>query len=376
MVEPVSLSLEGCRSRQGRLSRALAERDIDRAIITSHENIQYLSGFRPHRLMQAALCLTADGQCSLSAPNSEPESAAVDAVVTFPAQWHSTLRQEQTQVALGELHSLIAGQSDSIVQRTGIELSCNAVLTREWIAAMADADSVVDIDPLIWELRRNKDRDELAMIMRAIECTQAMYERAREIIRPGISELTVYNELHAAAVEIAGEPLTALGNDYQCHSPGGAPRPRAAQAGELFILDLGPAYRGYYADNCRTFSVDGSPTDEQLAAREAVLDALTFVESFVRPGASCRELFNEVQSRLDEFLPAGFTHHLGHGFGLFPHEAPHLNPHWDDVFAEGDTFTAEPGLYSPSLKGGLRIEQNYQVTGDGVELLTPFDTAF
>ena len=62
-------------------------------------------------------------------------------------------------------------------------------------------------------------------------------------------------------VEVAGEPLTALGNDYQCNQRGGPPRNRDAQAGELFILDLGPAYRGYYADNCRTFSVDRSPTE-------------------------------------------------------------------------------------------------------------------
>jgi Xaa-Pro dipeptidase len=59
--------------------------------------------------------------------------------------------------------------------------------------------------------------------------------------------------------------------------------------------------------------------------------------------------------------------------GLFPHEAPHLNPHWDDAFAEGDVFTAEPGLYHEDLRCGLRLEQNYRVTAGGVELLTAFE---
>ncbi len=37
----------------------------------------------------------------------------------------------------------------------------------------------------------------------------------------------------------------------------------SAKDGELYILDLGPAYRGYYADNCRTIAVNRRPTDEQ-----------------------------------------------------------------------------------------------------------------
>ena len=35
-------------------------------------------------------------------------------------------------------------------------------------------------------------------------------------------------------------------------------------------------------------------------------------------------------------------------------------------------FTAEPGLYAPDLKAGIRLEQNYLVTASGVELLTKF----
>ena len=65
-----------------------------------------------------------------------------------------------------------------------------------------------------------------------------------------------------------------------------------------------------------------------------------------------------------------FTHHLGHGIGLAPHEAPRLNPHWDDIFQVGDVFTAEPGLYGVDLRAGVRIEQEYLVTEHGVERLS------
>ncbi len=75
---------------------------------------------------------------------------------------------------------------------------------------------------------------------------------------------------------------------------------------------------------------------------------------------------------LDEYMPGRFTHHLGHGIGLYPHEGPHLNPNWDDVFCERDVFTVEPGLYGDDLRGGIRLENDYLVTSDGVELLTDF----
>ena len=346
-----------CRQRQQRLIAVMAERELERALLVQPEHVQYLTGFRtPHALLKTAVALDADGHCTLAAPNSAPDNVAADTVVTFEAQWHATLRQEQPRESGRVLAAALDGRPPA--KRLGVEFSTFGPHFRE-ATSPATSSQTTDIEPDLWQLRRNKDPDELAMIGRAIECTEAMYRRAREIIQPG-----------AAAVDVAGEPLTALGNDYQANSPGGPPRPRQARAGELFVLDLGPAYRGYYADNCRTISVDGQPNDDQLTAWQAIVDTLDMVERTVRPGVSCQELFHAAQKMLDEYRPGAFFHHLGHAFGLFPHEGPHLNPNWDDTFEEGDVFTAEPGLYGPELQAGIRLEQNYRVTVDGVQRLT------
>jgi Xaa-Pro aminopeptidase len=296
-----------------------------------------------------------------------PENVAADKVVTFEAQWLATLRQEQPEAAAA---ALARAWSPSSSARVAVEYSHAGPHLLG--ALKLDAGQLVDVEPLIWRLRRRKESDELALIRKAVACTEAMYRRAREVIEPGITELEVFRELESAAVAEAGEPLTALGNDFQCNSPGGPPRQRAAKEGELFILDLGPAYRGYYADNCRTFCVGGEPRDAQLRAWEAIVAVLQTVGKTVRPGVSCRELYERARGMLDEHIDGGFSHHLGHGFGLFPHEAPHLNPNWDDVFEEGDVFTAEPGLYAPELRAGIRLEENYRVTAAGVERLTSF----
>jgi Xaa-Pro dipeptidase len=213
------------------------------------------------------------------------------------------------------------------------------------------------------------------LMRKAIECTKAMYRRAKEIIEPGVPELRVYNELHTVAVETAGELLTPayLGNDYACAAPGGPPRAgHVANAGELYILDLGPAYRGYFADNCRTFAVDRKPTDQQHKAWQVVIDVFPIIERMAKPGVRCVDIFAAVDEHYRSRTGKPFPHHVGHGVGLQPHEFPHLNPKWNDVLMEGEVFTVEPGMYSPELRAGMRIENQYLVRADGVENLTPF----
>lgn len=362
-TELPQLDLDLCRQRQQRLLDVLEAAKADRAILTRPEQVQYFTGFRPHHLMAAAVCMDADG-CLLVAPNEEPARHAAKRVATFEAQWLCTLRQDQERALAKSLKDTLAKPASRLATDN----------SAAWAELGGTSTATVDIEPEILQLRRRKDADELAMIRHAIGGTEAMYARAREIIEPGITELRVFNELQAAAVETIGEMLSGTGNDYQCNSPGGPPRDRAACDGELFVLDLGPAYRGYYADNCRTFAVNSQPTDEQLRAHAAIVSVLDHVATTVKPGVSCAALFAEAKAMLDEYEPGSFHHHLGHGIGLYPHEAPHLNPSWDDTFQEGDIFTAEPGLYNEALRAGIRIEENYLVTADGVEQLTRFPT--
>src|ERR1051325_8942280 len=114
----------------------------------------------------------------------------------------------------------------------------------------------------------------------------------REVIEPGVQELHVFNELHATAVTATGEPMTApLGNDYACGEGGGAPRKaRAARDGETYILDVGPSFRGYFGDACRSFAVNRKPTDAQYKAWEAVTSCFPMVEAMAKPGVRCRDI--------------------------------------------------------------------------------------
>ncbi|MEO8496748.1 MAG: Xaa-Pro peptidase family protein [Planctomycetota bacterium] len=356
--------VEACRGRQRRLIEHMQASGIDAVIVTQTEHVQWLAGPRFPWVMQAAAALRVDGHLTLAAPTKPVLTAAADEVVTYEAQWHSTLRNDQRQACMEVLERAVGGKLSG--HRIGVEFSS---FGRHGNFGERE---LVDIEPTLYRLRRRKDADELARIRKAIAATGEMYERAREILRPGITELEMFNQLQAVAVNELGEMLTGTGNDYQCGSRGGPPRDgRVAEAGELYVLDLGPAFRGYFADNCRTIAVTDA-NEQQQEAWSYVTKVLEHVEREAKPGKSAQELFHEAQAILDEAPIGVFNHHLGHGIGLFPHEAPHLNPNWNDTFEAGDVFTAEPGLYAPELRAGMRLENDYLVTASGVELLTPF----
>ena len=154
--EQLCLDPQLCRGRQERLVLEMHGLELDGVLVQQVENVQWLTGFRPHRLMGAAVLITADGACTLSAPNDEPEDAAADAVVTFQSQWCCTLRQEQSQAALKAL----LGSTGALGGRIGFESS-----TAPAHAGLA-ADRVHDVEPLLWRLRRRKDADEMAMMRR------------------------------------------------------------------------------------------------------------------------------------------------------------------------------------------------------------------
>jgi Xaa-Pro aminopeptidase len=365
-MDPYAVDESACRGRQRRLLQAMDRIGVELAVVTCRETVQWLTGALVRPPYEPAAVLQSDGRMMLVLPERQlGDVAAVDERIGYPAKLHSTMIDDQRESSSATLKKALS----HIPQRVAVEFS---TLSPHLLFLAEGGKTLANIGPIVFQLRRKKDHDELALMCRANDANRAMYVLAREIVQPGIKELEVYNELHAVAVRTLGEPLTYFGQDFRCGARGGLPRDRAIEAGELYILDLGVGFRGYYSDNARTLAVDGQPSAEQQRAWAAVHSVFAYVEQAVRPDMSCRALYESVRQQLAPFEPWVFNHHLGHGVGLAAHEGPHLNPHWDDTFAEGDVIAVEPGLYHDDLQSGVRLEQNYLVTASGVELLTPW----
>ena len=355
----MKLTREGCRTRQQRLLAVLEARKLGGAIISRREHVYYFTGFLPNRFHAAAVLIEAEGPVTLVGAG-DMEEVAADRIVPYEAAYRATMHSRQWEAVAEHLAPCVPPRD-----RLGADLGGG-------IACIAGPGGEADLTGEIYRLRKFKLPDEVDAIRAAIGLTEVMYASALEILAPGADEVEVFAHLRAAVTQAAGEDLEHLGNDFRANDLGGPPRPRRMAAGELYILDAGPSLHGYFADNCRTFAVDRSPTAAQIKAWEHLDRLFPQLEAAIAPGVKCRELFRLADEYLAHEGGSGLIHHLGHGMGLAPHETPELNPDYDAVFEVGDVFTLEPGLYAGELKAGIRLEENYHLTEDGLEQLTAF----
>ena len=369
------LSLEGCRGRQNRLRTKLNANGIDAVVITDHLEIYYLTGVQlcgfPAFHFPAFLFFETDGGSWLAAHTAEGE-ALVDDRITY--EWHvmSTMNPDPVRQLEKAVSSKLSGAKR--VSRIGWQEEGFERLLAETVDARLSPDAWAPVDDLLADIHRRKDADELALLRKSVEVDLAAYTRAREVIEPGVNELDVLAEAQQAAMKAAGE-VVYHGGDYQAGVIGGTARNRTIEAGELYIIDAQSTYRGYWSDLARTFAVGGQPTDLQTSVYEHLAGILRDVPDLVRPGENATGLWKTIDARIREhprLADAGLIHHGGHGVGLRAHEAPDINRDRDAVFEVGDVFSCEPGAYSDELRAGIRLENTFVITPEGVETLSDY----
>lgn len=246
----MKLTVEGCRARQQRLIEVLHQNELDGAIVSRRPHVYYFTGWLHNLNHAAAALIRANGEVTLVAADADVEVAA-DKIVAYETEFLATMHNRQYEMVAEKL-ALSVSNVGSLGVDMGGGVGC--------ILALAGSDAR-DITPFILRLRKNKHDDEVEAIRGAIGITEAMYDAAKEAVRPGADEIEVFGYIRQEATKRAGEDLEHLGNDYRANDRGGAARRRTMQAGELYILDAGPSLHGYHADNCRTFAVDGQPSE-------------------------------------------------------------------------------------------------------------------
>jgi Xaa-Pro aminopeptidase len=264
--------------------------------------------------------------------------------------------------------------------KIGIEAAHLTVARKEWLErtsiARALAITWTSTERVVEHARLVKDTSEIATLRDAAARLTAVAEQAFRAIRPGATEREV-----AAAIEMG---LRAAGYERPAFDTIVASGPNAAlphyraglrilKPGDLVVLDFGGVLDGYCSDLTRTVSV-GAPTPDALRLHAAVRDAQRAAIEAVKPGVPATSVDAAARGLLESRgLGDAFGHGTGHGLGLDVHEEPRVGPprsHSPSVQLEpGMVFTIEPGAYLPGM-GGVRIEDDVLVTGDGYEVLT------
>lgn len=369
------LTLEGCKSRRARLQQELDAGGFGLFVSGNYRSIYYLTGVLGPSESPILYAMWRDGTSVLLTPVPPTEhhgevvsleSYSIDRCITHP--FHEAAAKVKEIARHGPIPAKAACETGSTP----------TILADAFRDALPDTEWG-DASDLLLRLRKRKEEDEIEEIRTSLRCAAAGYRAAREAIRPGATEIDVYNAIQSAGAGELGTSLLFPGDfaaGERCVRGGGPPTQRRLEAGDLYILDLFPAPALYFGDVCRTFAV-GEPNDLQLRAYTAVRQAMKAGEEAARPGATGREVYASVREAIEttEFRHWTFWHHAGHGIGHHGHEAPRLIPGSDDVIEVGDVFTLEPGVYAPELRGGIRLEDNYVVREKGLENLFDFPFA-
>ncbi|MBK36054.1 MAG: hypothetical protein CME26_11080 [Gemmatimonadetes bacterium] len=369
------LTREGSEDRQARLRAALAADGIDVAVITDQREIYYLTGELlcnyPSFPFPSLLYFKTEGGSWL-ASHVEDGPALVDERVTYGWNELYTMNPDLTVCLNEAVRGRIA--EESAVGTVGYQEEATPKLLADTVANAVGPSTWIAVDGMIRDLQKKKDPDELALLRKAAQAGLAAYTAAQKVMAPGVNELEVLSAGQLAAREAVGENIFH-GGDYQAAEMGGWARDHEIQAGELYPIDAHTCYRGYWSDLCRTWAVDGNPTDFQARVFDHIKGILEDVPDLVKPGGRGTELFRTIDARIreiPEFVDVGLIHHAGHAVGIRPHEMPDLNRDREGIFEVGNVFSCEPGAYNEELNFGIRLENTFYIGEDGIENLSEY----
>jgi len=355
--------------RVERVRARLGDAGADALLVTTPENIRWLTGFTGSAglllVTEGGAVLTTDGRYRTQAAEQLADAGVADAV----------------DLAIGGVEAQLTAVGAALAGHTRLGLEAGNVTwsaMRSWAARWPEVE-LVPTDGVVTELRTVKDGWEIDRMARAAAIADvALASIAGMLTGDGgaePTELAVAAALDHAMRELGAEDRafeTIVASGPNAAKPHARPTERRIEVGDPVVVDFGAMFDGYRSDMTRTFSVGRPPEGEMAKVFEVVASSQRAGVAAVRPGERAGEIDRICR---DVIAAAGwadrFEHGTGHGVGLDIHEAPSVGPGSTANLSPGVVVTVEPGVYLAGL-GGVRIEDTLVVTEDGSRTLTEF----
>jgi Xaa-Pro aminopeptidase len=229
------------------------------------------------------------------------------------------------------------------------------------------------------QVKRNLIREAAQITDIGMEAARNMLERAWT---ENITEAMVAQEVRDVMTDggsnpyvEAFPPLVISGNDTALpHGDGSDDSTNEILPGEVVVIDIGARFKGWCADETRTFYMGDDPPQEFLEVYAVVKEAHDMAAAAFRIGNVAWQVDKVARDIIDAAgYGENFTHCAGHGVGVYIHMPPMICPGRNDpIMAWSDqVVTMEPGIY---LEGqwGVRIEDDYAIRRSGPEQYTHF----
>jgi Xaa-Pro aminopeptidase len=235
---------------------------------------------------------------------------------------------------------------------------------------------VVDAKLILEQARVIKSPEELKCMKAAIEVAEIGVTKMRNELKAGMTEDELWSILHKTNIEHGGEWI-----ECRILSSGERTNPwmqessnKVIQRGEMVSFDtdmVGPY--GYCADISRAFVEGYKFNEEQKKLYKMAVEHIDYNSRLIKPGVSFKE-FTEKSWKLPEEYYGNRYSCMVHGIGLCD-EWPMIRYPTDGGQREGSfeknmTITVESYIGKVGGKEGVKLEQQYLVGQNGLELMS------
>ena len=235
---------------------------------------------------------------------------------------------------------------------------------------------VVDAKLILEQARVIKSPEELKCMKAAIDVAEIAINKMRKELKAGMTEDELWSILHKTNIEHGGEWV-----ECRILSSGQRTNPwmqessnKIIQSGEIVSFDtdmVGPY--GYCADISRAFVEGNKFNEEQKKLYLMAVEHINHNSRLIKPGVSFKE-FTEKSWKLPEEYYGNRYSCMLHGIGLCDEwpliRYPTDGGQREGYFEKNMTITVETYIGKVGGKEGVKLEQQYLVGENGLELMS------
>jgi Xaa-Pro aminopeptidase len=222
-----------------------------------------------------------------------------------------------------------------------------------------------------------KSEEEIAVMRKAGEITEAAFADVVRNLKHGMTELEVISEVnyqlrrHGSLGESFTTSMYNSGPNHELIFGDRADKSlRVLKPPVALLFDFGSIYGGFCYDYGRTVSF-GAPSAEFQKVYDLVMQSQAAGVAALKAGVHTTTQTDAAARKVIEDAGYGkeFRHRLGHGIGMDVHEPPFLTKGDETLLQEGMLFTIEPSIMQ-FHSFSARVEDVVVARPNGGEKLT------
>ncbi len=381
--------------RISRLQTEMAAANLDAVLVLQNADLFYFAG----SIQQGVLYIPAAGEPLYLVRKDHGR-----------ARMESGLKQVVPLKSPKDLPGLLADHGLPLPGRAGMELDVVPVETFQRFAKVFPACEMVGATHQIRMVRAIKSEYEIGIMKDAALQVEKVCQRAREVIRAGMTDLELAAELEytarreghqgisrmrgfnselfyghifsgadSAAPAYLDAPLGGLGVNP---SVGQGASYKTIKPFEPICIDFAGAFDGYLVDQTRIFCIGGLP-DQLRQAYDDMVRIQNRLLEIARPGVAWGAVYDDCLRLAVELGYADYfmgnkgaqVSFIGHGIGVEIDEYPFIARGFGDyLLKENMTFAFEPKAVFAGL-GAVGIENTFRLAADGPKHITYSDQA-